>query len=309
MTRHHASHPPRPDIYETITAEIIADLETGVRTWTKPWSAGHLAGHMSRPLRHTLQPYSGVNIVLLWMEAIERGYTAPIWMTFRQALELGGHVRKGERGATVVYANRIKRLEQDDDGHDVERQIPFLKAYTVFNVEQIESLPAPYYAPAEPRTEVTARIADAERFFAATGAVIGHGGDQAYYAIAADRVQMPHFENFRDPQAYYATLAHELTHWTRHPSRLDRDFGRQRFGDEGYAREELVAELGAAFLCADLGLALTPREDHAAYIASWLQVLKNDKRFIVSAAAHAQRACDWLHRLQPGCGAVDRSVA
>lgn len=300
MTRRHAARSPRPDLYETITAKIIADLEAGVRTWTKPWSAGHLAGHITRPLRHNLQPYSGVNIVLLWVEAVERGYTAPVWMTFRQALELGGHVRKGERGATVVYANRIKRLEQDDDGRDVERQIPFLKAYTVFNVEQIEDLPAPYYATAERHLDAAARIAEADSFFAATGAVVGHGGDQAYYSIAADRVQMPLFESFRDPEAYYATLAHEFTHWTRHPTRLDRDFGRQRFGDEGYAREELVAELGAAFLCADLSLALTPREDHAGYIASWLRVLKNDKRFIVSAAAHAHRACAYLHDQQRG---------
>lgn len=299
MTRHQAAPKVRPDLYETITSKIIADLERGVRPWTRPWSAGHLAGQITRPLRHNLQPYSGVNVVLLWMEAVQRGYGAPIWMTFRQALELGGHVRKGERGATVVYANRIKRLEQDDDGRDVEREIPFLKAYTVFNVEQIDGLPSLFHATAELRLDPAARLAHADAFFTATGADIRHGGDQAFYAPSADRVQMPPFETFTDAEAYYATLAHELTHWTRHPSRLDRDFGRQRFGDEGYAREELVAELGAAFLCADLGLELTPREDHAGYIGSWLEVLKGDKRFIVSAAAHTQRACEFLHQLQP----------
>ena len=299
MTRNSAAPHARPDLYDTITSKIIADLEQGVRPWTKPWSAGHLAGHITRPLRHNLQPYSGVNVFLLWMEAVERGYSAPIWMTFRQALELGGHVRKGEKGSTVVYANRIKRTEQDDDGRDVEREIPFLKAYTVFNVEQIEGLPKLFHAAAEPRLDAAGRIAHAEAFFAATGADIAHGGDQAYYVPSADHVQMPPFEAFSDPEAYYATLAHELTHWTRHASRLDRDFGRLRFGDEGYAREELVAELGAAFLCADLGLSLTPREDHAGYIAHWLEVLKNDKRFIVSAAAHAQRACEFMHGLQP----------
>jgi antirestriction protein ArdC len=289
----------RPDLYARVTDAIIADLERGVRTWTKPWSAEHLAGRITRPLRHNLQPYSGINVVLLWSEAVSRGFTAPIWMTFRQALELGGHVRKGEHGATVVYANRITRTETGDDGRDVEREIPFLKAYTVFNVDQVEGLPAPFHATVEPTLDPAQRIASADAFFAANQADVRHGGTSAYYAIHTDYVQMPPFETFIDPESYYATLAHETTHWTRHPSRLDRDFGRQRWGDEGYAREELVAELGAAFLCADLGLELQPREDHAAYIASWLEVLKHDKRFVFTAAAHAQRAADFLHGLQP----------
>jgi antirestriction protein ArdC len=284
----------KQDLYSRVTQAILADLESGVRPWTKPWSAEHLAGRISRPLRATGEAYRGINVLLLWAEALARDYTAPIWITFRQALALGAHVRKGEHGATVVYANRITRSEGGDDGQDVERQIPFLKAYTVFNVEQVEGLPAPYYATPEPRLEAAQRIARAEAFFTATGADIRHGGDRAYYAMAPDHVQVPPFACFEDPQAYYATLAHECTHWTRHPSRLDRDFARKRWGDEGYAREELVAELGAAFLCADLGIELTPREDHASYIASWLEVLQDDKRFIFTAAAHAQRACDFL---------------
>ena len=289
----------RPDIYSRVTAQIVADLERGVRPWTKPWSAEHLAGRITRPLRHNLQPYSGINVVLLWSEAVARGFTAPIWMTFRQALAFGAHVRKGEHGATVVYANRVTRVEAGEDGHDVEREIPFLKAYAVFNVDQVEGLPAPFYATVEPPLDPARRVSSADAFFAATLADVRHGGTSAYYAMEADYVQLPPFETFVDPESYYATLAHETTHWTRHPSRLDRDFGRLRWGDEGYAREELVAELGAAFLCADLGLELTPREDHAAYIASWLEVLKHDKRFIFSAAAHAQRAADFLHGLQP----------
>jgi antirestriction protein ArdC len=287
--------PSRPDLYSRVTNAIVADLENGVRPWTKPWSAEHLAGRISRPLRSTGAPYSGVNVILLWAESVSRSYTAPIWITFRQALALGAHVRKGERGSTVVYANRISRTETGDDGQDVEKHIPFLKAYTVFNVEQVEGLPARFYATAEPKLDAVQRIDHADKFFAATGADIRHGGDQAYYAIHPDHVQMPPFECFADPEAYYATLAHECTHWTRHPTRLDREFGRQRWGDEGYAREELVAELGAAFLCADLGLELEPRADHASYIDSWLQVLKEDRRFIFTAAAHAQRACDFLH--------------
>jgi antirestriction protein ArdC len=297
MSRPH--DPSRPDLYSRVTQAIVTDLENGVRPWTKPWSAEHLAGSISRPLRSTGEPYSGINVILLWAEATAHGYTAPIWITFRQALALGGHVRKGEHGATVVYANRISRTETGDNGEDVERSIPFLKAYTVFNVDQVEGLPAHFYAQAAPVTDPGQRIDHAEAFFAATRADIRHGGGQAYYALQPDYVQMPPFECFEDAEAYYATLAHECTHWTRHPTRLDRDFGRKRWGDEGYAREELVAELGAAFLCADLGLELSPREDHAAYIDSWLKVLNDDKRFIFTAAAYAQRAADYLHQQQP----------
>ena len=300
MTRPHETS--RLDLYSRVTNAILADLENGVRPWAKPWSAEHLAGRISRPLRHNGEPYHGINVVLLWSEAVANGYAAPIWMTFRQALQLGGHVRKGEHGAMVVYANRFTRTETDDDGRDVEREIPFLKAYTVFNVEQIDGLPESFHAVVAPQLDPAQRIAAVEAFFAATGADIRHGGTSAYYALQPDYVQMPPFECFCDPEAYYATLAHECTHWTRHPSRLDRDFGRKRFGDEGYAREELVAELGAAFLCADLGLELTPREDHAAYLDSWLHVLGSDKRAIFTAAAHAQRACDHLHGLQRTAG-------
>lgn len=292
------SENPRQDLYAAVTNQIMADLETGVRPWTRPWTAKHLAGHVSRPLRHNHQPYNGVNILLLWAQALARGYAAPIWMTFRQALELGGHVRKGEKGATVVYANAVHRTETDRQGEEVERRIPFLKAYTVFNVDQVEGLPAHFHALAHAPLDPAQRIARAEAFFAALRANIRHGGAMAYYSLTDDRVQLPPFEAFVDAQSYYATLAHEATHWTRHPTRLDRDFGRKRWGDEAYAREELVAELGAAFLCADLGLELAPREDHAAYLASWLKVLKDDRRFIFSAAAHAQKACDFLHSRQ-----------
>jgi antirestriction protein ArdC len=289
----------RPDLYSRVTQQIVEDLQRGVRPWTKPWSAEHLAGRITRPLRHGGQPYSGINVVLLWAQAVAKGFAAPIWMTFRQAAELGAHVRKGEHGATVVYANRFKRTETDDNGQDVEREIPFLKAYSVFNVEQIDGLPAHFYAVAEPTWQPTQRIAHADAFFRALQADIRHGGNNAFYAVGPDYVQLPPFESFLDPEGYYATLAHECAHWTRHPTRLDRDFGRKRWGDEGYAREELVAELGAAFLCADLGLELQPREDHAAYIESWLSVLQADKRFIFTAAAYAQRAADFLHARQP----------
>lgn len=289
----------KSDIYQRITDQIVADLEQGVRPWHKPWNAEHAAGRISRPLRHNGLPYNGINIIMLWSAAMAQGFAAPIWMTFNQAKEMGAHVRKGEKGNLVVYANTITKTEENEKtGEEEERNIPFMKGYTVFNVEQIDGLPAHFYAPAETPLDPVQRIETAETFFAGTGADIRHGGNQAYYTIGQDYVQMPPFETFCDAESYYATLAHECTHWTRHPSRLERDFGRKRWGDEGYAMEELVAELGAAFLSADLGLTPEPRDDHAAYIGSWLKVLKDDKRAIFTAAAHAQRAADYLGGLQ-----------
>jgi antirestriction protein ArdC len=296
----------RPDVYARVTARIVADLEKGVRSWLKPWNAEHAAGRITRPLRATGEPYRGINVLMLWGEAIAKGYSCPIWMTYRQAQELGGQVRKGERGSLVVYAGQITRAELDNAGDEIDRTINFMKGYSVFNCEAIDGLPQHFYARAAPPLPPAERIAGAESFAQRTGATIRHGGNQAYYAMHSDHVQLPPFESFRDAESYYATLLHELTHWTRHPSRLAREFGRKRWGDEGYAAEELVAELGAAFLCADLGITPEPREDHAAYLATWLQVLKNDKRAIFTAAAHAQRAADYLHGVQE---ATNRSVA
>ncbi len=227
-------------------------------------------------------------------------------MTFRQAEELGGHVRKGETGSLVVYAGRIRKAGEDrtdedtltgDTGaveDDKAREIPFLKGYTVFNVEQIDGLPERYATSPAP----VARIETAERFLLNCGATVGHGGDRAWYSPAADCIQLPRFASFRDAESYYATYAHELTHWTGHPSRLDRALAQKQDRD-GYAREELVAELGSAFLSADLGLTPEPRADHAAYLSHWLTILKADKRAIFRAAADAQRAADFLHGLQP----------
>lgn len=290
-----ANSTSRQDVCSRITSQIIASLEQGVRPWVKPWNAEHAAGSITQPLRFNGQPYSGINILSLWMSATAQGFAAPIWMTFRQAVELKAHVRKGEKGSLVVYANAITRTERDEEtGEDIEREIAYLKGYTVFNVEQIDGLPEHYYGKAVPQLDPVARIERADNFFAACKATVCHGGNRAYYAQEVDYVQMPPFESFRDAESYYSTLAHEMTHWTKHPSRLSRDFGRKQWGDEGYAQEELVAELGAAFLCADLELATEPREENASYIANWLEVLKNDTRFIFRAAAHAQRAADYL---------------
>jgi antirestriction protein ArdC len=289
----------RTDVYQKITDQIVCELAKGVRPWLKPWNAEHAAGRITRPLRGNGIPYQGINVLMLWSAAMEKGYAAPIWMTYRQAQELRAHVRKDEHGSLVVYADKIIRTERDSEtGEEAERAIPFLRAYTVFNCEQIDGLPEHYYAKPQARTDSVQRIARAESFFAATGVSIRHGGNRAYYSVSTDHVQMPPFESFRDAEAYYATLAHEATHSTRHKSRLDRDFGRKRYGDEGYAMEELVAELGSAFLAADLELTPEVRDDHAAYIASWIKVLKDDKRAIFTAASHAQRAADFLHGLQ-----------
>ena len=288
----------RTDVYQKITDQIVAALEQGVRPWHQPWKAEHSAGRITRPLRGNGVPYQGINVLMLWSAAIEKGYAAPIWMTFKQALELGASVRKGEHGSLVVYADKIIRTETTETGEEAERAIPFMKAYSVFNVEQIDGLPEHYYAKPEARTDSVQRIANADAFFAATGANVVHGGSRACYVPSTDNIHMPCIDFFRDAESYYATLAHETTHWTRHKSRLDRDFGRKRFGDEGYAMEELVAELGSAFLSADLELTPEVRDDHAAYIASWIKVLKDDKRAIFTASSHAQRAADFLHGLQ-----------
>ncbi len=294
-----ATPPTRQNIYTRVTNQIALQLEQGVRPWMKPWSVEHTAGRITRPLRHNAIPYRGVNVLLLWSEALAKGYAAPLWMTYKQSQEMGAQVRKGEHGSLVVYADRITRTETDSDGQDVEREIPFMKGYTVFNVEQIDGLPAHYYAQPVTPLPLSDRLAQADQFVTATGAAIHLGGNQAYYSPVGDHIQLPPFEAFKDKESYYATVLHELTHWTRHETRLDRDFVRQRFGDAGYAREELVAELGSAFLCADLGITPEIREDHADYIGHWLKVIQDDKHAIFQAAAHAQRAADYLQGLQP----------
>ena len=286
---------PRIDVYARVTAKIIADLEQGVRTWQRPWNAANAAGNIIRPRRANGLPYRGVNVLLLWSEALDKGYTAPMWMTYKQATTLGAQVRKGEHGSLVVYADSFTKTETDDQGKEADRKIAFMKGYTVFNVEQIDGLPAHYNAKAEPAQPVE-RIVQAEAFFTATGATIRHGGNKAFYAPAPDCVQMPPRESFRDAESYCATLVHELTHWTSHPSRLARELGK-RFGDQAYAAEELIAEMGAAFLCADLGITPEVRDDHAAYLAHWLKVLKADSRAIFTAASQAQRAADYLHQV------------
>ncbi|KKX32879.1 zincin-like metallopeptidase domain-containing protein [Rhizobium sp. LC145] len=293
---------PDKDIYQRITGKIVDQLETGVRPWHQPWGAN---GTPTRPLRHNGVPYRGINTMLLWMETTANGYVSPYWMTYRQAQELGGQVRKGEISALVVYAGAIETTEEAENGEEIEQRIPFLKGYPVFNCDQIDNLPARFTpTPAEPRSPMK-RFAHADAFFAHTGAKIHFGGNKAFYSPLEDFIGMPPFEAFESPDAYVSVLAHETAHWTRHPTRLNRDFGRKTWGDDGYAMEEVVAEVSAALICADLGIESEPREDHAAYIGSWLKVLKNDKRAVFQAAAHAERAAAYLHSLQPDAPSTD----
>jgi antirestriction protein ArdC len=287
----------RTDVYACVTDRIIADMEAGVRPWLKPWKTGSSEGRIAVPRRHNGTPYRGINILLLWGAAMAKGYSSPLWMTFRQAGELKAHVRKGEHGSLVVFADRVAKTETNDQG-EVEREVAFMKGYTVFNVEQIEGLPAHFYAKAEPKGDPLNLIESAEAFFAATGATFRYGGDSAYYVPGPDYIQLPPPAAFKDAESFAAVKGHETIHWSAHPSRLARVLGK-RFGDDAYAAEELVAELGAAFLCADLGITPQPRADHAAYLGHWLQILKADRRAIFTAAAQAQRAVDFLHSLQP----------
>jgi antirestriction protein ArdC len=192
----------KSDVYQRVTDTIVSQLEQGVRPWFQPWKGEHAAGRITRPLRANGVPYRGINIVMLWGAAVERGYAAPVWMTFRQAHELGAHVRKGEHGSLVVYASTLTRTET---GEESEHEIPFMKGYTVFNVEQIDGLPTQFTAPAETVLDPVQRIAHAEEFFANTGADVRHGGNRAYYSEANDIVQMPPFECFREPERYYGT--------------------------------------------------------------------------------------------------------
>lgn len=287
----------KADIYTRVTDTIVKSLEEGARPWAKRWNVEGGGGLFALPLRANGTPYRGVNVLLLWAATFERGFNACQWMTYRQAQELGAQVRKGETGSLVVYADRFTKTETNDKGEDIEREIPFMKGYTVFNVEQIDGLPEQYRPKAIPLPSPVELHQASEEFFARTGATVRHGGHRAFFVPSLDVIQLPTPESFQDAESYAATKAHEFIHWSGHKSRLARDLS-GRFGDQAYAFEELIAELGAAFLCATLRISPEVRDDHAGYLQSWLKALKNDKRAIFTAATHAQAAADYLHGLQ-----------
>ena len=282
------------NIYQRITDQIIAAIEAGAGDWKMPWHSD-VTG-ITQPINAASgKTYRGVNVIALWATAQACGYTGARWATYKQWQELGAQVRKGEKSAPVVFWKVFdKDEEQTDEPGEDNRQRFMARGYSVFHAAQVDG----YEAPPAVILPPTVRIGRAEDFFASLGADIRHGGNRAYFQPSTDHIQMPPFEAFRDAVGYYATLSHEATHWTGVKSRLDRDMS-GRFGSEGYAAEELVAELGAAFLCDSLNLANEPRPDHAAYIASWLKILRGDNRAIFTSAAKAQQAADHLHSLQP----------
>lgn len=278
------------DIYQEITDKVIERLETGAAPWVRPWDASGTSGAAAFGIPQnwaTGRAYRGANVLLLWMS----GYADQRWLTYKQAQAVGAQVRKGEKGTQVILFKPWSVKDVNAKGETEERSIPVIRSFTVFNVDQIDGLPAKG-EPAEPITkeEAALRYEEAARVF--SQAKCTHGGDRAAYSPLADRILMPVLEAFESEEAYWGTALHELTHWSGHETRCDRSV-LNRFGTEAYAREELVAELGAAFLCGSLGIPYTTR--HADYIASWIKVLQGDRKAIVQAASLAQKAADYLN--------------
>lgn len=278
---------------QRITAAIIAKLEQGTKPWVKPWRGLPVA----RPLRACGMPYQGMNTFWLWMIADAAGYASPYWMTYRQCQKLGGQVRKGEKSTIAIFYKTYEKEVESPKGEDDTETRRVLKAYSVFNADQCDDLPQTYY-PKPPLAPVApeGRQERLDRFFGSVGADLRHHGCEAYYEPVRDRITMPPCGLFGAYEHYYATLAHELSHWTGHSSRLDRNL-KSRFGSEAYAAEELVAELSSAILGAELGLPVAHLDHHASYIASWLELLKSDDRAILTAAARAEEAAGLLMRL------------
>lgn len=278
------------DLYETVTNQIIAALEAGTKPWSRPW--GMVPG-AELAKRSTGQDYRGINQLILSLVAGARGYQSPYWFTFKQAKDHGGNVRKGEKSTQIVFYKKLTVKDRDAKDDDATKQIPLLRGYRVFNADQCDGLPEKFHPAPVALVARHERNGPAELALRSSGADIREGGAAAFYAPGPDYVQMPPLDAFDDVGGYLTTLAHELTHWTGHKSRLDRFTGKgQRFGCKDYAFEELVAEMGAAFTCARLGVAGDHIESHAAYIGSWVKKLRDDKRAIFKAAALAQTASD-----------------
>lgn len=297
----------RPSPAETITAAIIERLEAGTRPWVQPWTGAPV----SRPLRACGAPYHGINLLWLWMAAEAAGHSSPYWMTYRQSQGLGAQVRKGERGTVAIFYRTYKAgTADDDDDGEGPRTRRVLRSFRVFNACQVDGLPKRFFPGPGTLPPATERDSQLDVFFAAVPARIRHGGSEAYYSPGPDQVTMPEPGLFRDLDHYRATLAHELSHWTGHESRLGRQLG-GRFGDEAYAMEELVAELSAAILGAELGLPVEHLDHHASYLASWLRVLKADSRAILTVAARAEEASSLILRLgnREVCGGPTEAVA
>ncbi|MEQ8402664.1 MAG: zincin-like metallopeptidase domain-containing protein [Silicimonas sp.] len=284
----------KPSLYDEVTARIVAELEQGRVPWVQPWGTPGTKAGLGLPKNAlTGRSYSGVNILILWHHVVRAGFSTQTWLTYRQAQEMGGQVMKGERGVTACHADTfIPKAEGErakKDGEDPER-VPFLKRFTLFNVEQCEGLPDDAYAGMVPLPEAEI-VLQAERLIEATGADFRIGGTKAFYVPGEDYIRVPPQPAFFEQINYYRTCFHELGHWTGHASRCARDLS-HAFGSKRYAREELVAEMCAAFVCASLNIAPTVR--HGDYLGAWLEVLKEDNRAIFRAASQASKAADFI---------------
>ena len=284
----------RSSLYEEITNKIIAELEAGRLPWVQPWASSAVRAPLGMPKNAaTGRAYSGINVLILWDAVVERGFTVQSWLTFKQAVALGGHVRKGERGTMIVYADRFipdDQRERARERGEEPRAIPFLKRFTVFNAEQCEGLPEDIAVAPSP-VDTSLILPQAEDLIRATGADIRIGGDKAYYDVAGDFIRVPPPQAFFEPINWHRTAVHELSHWSGASNRLARDLSGS-FGSKPYIQEELCAEISAAFVCAALGIVPTVR--HADYVGAWLELLGEDNRAIVRAASAASKAADYL---------------
>lgn len=297
------------DIYLDVTNKIVSALSQGVIPWIKPWTTSGSSADAPFPINAiNRRPYAGINIPLLWAEARLRGYRQDRWLTYNQARKAGGHIRKGEQSTLAVLYKPMSKEAHDEDGQVVldEQgnvkmvQFALLRTHCLFNIEQTEGLPNDEQHHDDGEDPVMfIEYAPAERLLAASGARIEHRyGDDAFYLPIRDLIQLPTKAQFVDVGSYYATALHELTHWSGHHARLNREgiTGRHAFGSAAYAFEELVAEMGAAFLCALTGTQGELR--HEEYLASWLKILKEDKRAIFRASGLAREASEYLVELQ-----------
>ena len=283
----------RSDVYARVTDEIVRAIEAGVKNYEMPWHQRAGAGLPRNA--STGNFYRGVNTVALWAAGQLRGYALPYWATFLQWEKLGARIRRGEKASVVVFYKREESSTADKERENTRETRSMLKGSYVFNAEQVDGWAYPEPAD-EDRTE---KLQDVDRFIEALGADVHYGSSGAYYSKRFDRIYMPDRRDFIDrwtrtaTEGYYSVLLHEHVHWTGHEKRLNRDLS-GRFGDSAYAMEELVAELGAAFLCGELGISVHSRQDHAAYVASWLRVLRQQKTAIFTAASTATAACRYL---------------
>lgn len=294
---------PRIDIYQSITDKIIALLEqVNLDDYKAPFADLAAQGIPYNPV--TGNHYQGVNIPFLWFYQQEQSFRSNQWASFKQWQSKRANVRKGEKGSQVVFYKTLLKSEENEHGESEPAKIPMLRIYTVFNASQVDGY-VHEETPAPNTESQVAPVEAADRYTANTGADIRHDFAGAFYRKSEDFINMPKpidfvATGFSNPtENYYSVLFHELTHWTGHEKRLDRELATRKREHEKYAIEELVAELGSAFLCAQTGICQTPRTDHALYIKSWLAALRSDTKFIFSASAQASRAVEYLNTFQP----------